>query len=90
MLRKPTVIQRIRLHFSETPDPKLTIEEGRAKMLIGNGHDSSGDSKEVFYNPVQRFNRDLSLVSTLAYGLLVGRSRGRRDLSYLDAFTASG
>ena len=88
--KKRSLVRLIRRRFVVTNDVQTTIEEGRAKVLINDGQTSAEESKEVFYNPVQRFNRDLSLVATLAYGLMVGRSRGRKDLSYLDAFTASG
>lgn len=80
----------IRSQFGVTNEVQTTIEEGRAKVLINDDPTAAESSEAVFYNPVQRFNRDLSLVATLAYGLMAGRSRGRKDLSYLDAFTASG
>ena len=41
---------------SETPPGFVEITEGRAKILFPS-------SNEVFYNPVQEFNRDLRYVA---------------------------
>ncbi|KAI9771011.1 MAG: RNA methyltransferase tRNA(m5U54)methyltransferase [Candelina submexicana] len=55
-----------------------TIKEGLAYILVPNGAPSSTDPKKaksngpqaqsVFYNPIQQFNRDLSVLAIRAYG----------------------
>jgi tRNA (guanine26-N2/guanine27-N2)-dimethyltransferase len=45
---------------------------------------------EAFYNPVQRFNRDLSLLVTLAYCIRSKSEHPDKEITYCDAFTATG
>ncbi|KAL2264370.1 hypothetical protein VTK26DRAFT_5796 [Humicola hyalothermophila] len=51
-----------------------TIREGRAHILVpedsANGNDpKNGQSvQQVFYNPIQQFNRDLTILAITAYG----------------------
>lgn len=57
-----------------------TIREGRAYILVPentinetdpkkkSGADSDGLAQQVFYNPIQQFNRDLTILAIKAYG----------------------
>ncbi|KAM0277134.1 hypothetical protein ACHAQH_006028 [Verticillium albo-atrum] len=46
------------------------IQEGRAKILVPGGmkENKDKDAQQVFYNPIQQFNRDLSVLAIRAYG----------------------
>ncbi|XP_076546981.1 tRNA (guanine(26)-N(2))-dimethyltransferase [Osmia lignaria lignaria] len=44
---------------NETSTPPSTITEGKAEILVNNTN--------VFYNPVQEFNRDLSVLALMTY-----------------------
>lgn len=74
--------------------PKLAeeelIREGKAIILKRIDVDGGSSQKEVFYNPVQRMNRDLSLLVYLTWGQKFKASNPSMSISYLDAFTASG
>ena len=51
-----------------------TVREGRAHILVPESSASDKDSKDgqgvqqVFYNPIQQFNRDLTILAMTAYG----------------------
>lgn len=48
-----------------------TIREGKATILVPQGAKIGADKSEVqqvFYNPIQQFNRDLSVLAIKAYG----------------------
>jgi tRNA G26 N,N-dimethylase Trm1 len=66
------------------------IREGKATILKSMIIDEGRRSQEVFYNPVQRMNRDISLLFYLAWSQKVKLRDNDRRISYLDAFTASG
>ncbi|KAM0328126.1 hypothetical protein ACHAQA_005530 [Verticillium albo-atrum] len=46
------------------------IQEGMAKILVPGGvkEKKDKDAQQVFYNPIQQFNRDLSVLAIRAYG----------------------
>ena len=66
------------------------IQEGKAKIL----YESSPDEKEgvppVFYNPVQEFNRDISILSLNAYAKLRKAGGETEGLKVLEALAATG
>ncbi|KAF4126670.1 tRNA (guanine26-N2/guanine27-N2)-dimethyltransferase [Geosmithia morbida] len=48
-----------------------TVKEGKATILVPQGAKIGADKSEVqqvFYNPIQQFNRDLSVLAIKAYG----------------------
>ena len=53
--KEPTVIEAA---LKNTEEPKV-LQEGKAKILL--------DRKNIFYNPVQEFNRDLSIAVLSQY-----------------------
>jgi len=61
----------------------MEVEEGRVELSVP--EQGEGNTDEVFYNPVQELNRDLTIAVLEAY-----REREPRAKSYLDAMTASG
>jgi len=61
----------------------MHVEEGRVEVVVP--EQSEGAGGEVFYNPVQELNRDLTLAVLRAY-----RGREPRAATYLDAMAASG
>ena len=61
-------------------------EEGRVKFL-SSVEKNEGETEQVFYNPVQNFNRDLSLLVTKVWGK---QSDIKGGLSFYDALSASG
>jgi tRNA (guanine26-N2/guanine27-N2)-dimethyltransferase len=85
--RKPETAQ-----VTKTSD---VIQEGAAKIWQ---HEYATDKEkktvkqEVFYNRVQVFNRDLTLLCMVTHSLWnkSHRKEGFRKLKYYDAFTASG
>ncbi|KAF3350691.1 hypothetical protein VdG2_01155 [Verticillium dahliae VDG2] len=46
------------------------IQEGMARILVPGGMEENKDknAQQVFYNPIQQFNRDLSVLAIKAYG----------------------
>jgi tRNA G26 N,N-dimethylase Trm1 len=68
------------------------IAEGRAKIWTHEYIKDKTVKQEAFYNKVQVFNRDLTLllVGTHALDVLAARKEKFRKLKYYDAFTASG
>ena len=61
----------------------MTVREGGVEIVVPAQDDGAGS--EVFYNPVQELNRDLTVAVLRAY-----REREPRAKTYLDAMTASG
>ena len=61
----------------------MDIGEGTVEIRVPEQSEGSGD--EVFYNPVQELNRDLTIAVLRAY-----REREPRAETYLDAMAASG
>ncbi|KAK3187407.1 RNA methyltransferase tRNA(m5U54)methyltransferase [Lecanicillium sp. MT-2017a] len=48
-----------------------TVTEGRAKILVPHGAkigEDRGEVQQVFYNPIQQYNRDLSVLAIKTYG----------------------
>ncbi|KAI6785306.1 uncharacterized protein J7T54_006948 [Emericellopsis cladophorae] len=51
-----------------------TIQEGKAKIIVPEaastaaGKKEQGEVQQVFYNPIQQFNRDLSVLAIKTYG----------------------
>lgn len=48
-----------------------TVTEGKATILVPHGAkvgEDKGEVQQVFYNPIQQFNRDLSVLAIKAYG----------------------
>ncbi|KAL2266951.1 hypothetical protein VTJ83DRAFT_4228 [Remersonia thermophila] len=45
-----------------------TIREGRAHILVPEDSAKPGQVQQVFYNPIQQFNRDLTVLAIRAYG----------------------
>ena len=53
----------------------------------------NGDEKETtFYNPVQVFNRDISLLMTYTYAKMLQKEKGDKfqGIRFYDALSASG
>ena len=72
----------------EVPGGFKEIKEGVSRILIP-------ENGSVFYNPVQEFNRDLSVAVVRAFSelfLLESKNvkKGRKGLRILDALSASG
>jgi tRNA (guanine26-N2/guanine27-N2)-dimethyltransferase len=61
----------------------MYVSEGDVEVVVP--EQSEGNSDEVFYNPVQELNRDLTVAVLRAY-----REREPRAATYLDATAASG
>ena len=61
----------------------MHVREGAVELQVPEQTDGAGD--EVFYNPKQELNRDLTVAVLRAY-----RERESRAETYLDATTASG
>jgi tRNA (guanine26-N2/guanine27-N2)-dimethyltransferase len=61
----------------------MNVREGAVEISVP--EQSEGASGEVFYNPAQELNRDITVAVLRAY-----RSREPRAETYLDAMTASG
>ncbi len=61
----------------------MNVREGTVELTVPEQSDGAGD--EVFFNPVQELNRDLTIATMRAY-----REREPRAKTYLDAMTASG
>ena len=61
----------------------MDVGEGTVEIRVPEQSEGSGD--EVFYNPVQELNRDLTIAVLRAY-----REREPRAETYLDAMAASG
>lgn len=68
-----------RPHLMETIADDATITEGKATISFEKG--------KVFYNPVQEFNRDLSIAAISVYQGLVKRPQG---LSIAECLSATG
>lgn len=68
------------------------IVEGRAKIWTHEYIKDKTIKQEAFYNKVQVFNRDLTLLLVATHGIDVLNTRKEkfRKLKYYDAFTASG
>jgi tRNA (guanine26-N2/guanine27-N2)-dimethyltransferase len=45
-----------------------TVREGRAYILVPEDSTKPGQVQQVFYNPIQQFNRDLTVLAIRAYG----------------------
>ncbi|KAL1838236.1 hypothetical protein VTJ49DRAFT_2870 [Mycothermus thermophilus] len=45
-----------------------TIREGRAHILVPEDSEKPSQVQQVFYNPIQQFNRDLTVLAIRAYG----------------------
>jgi tRNA (guanine26-N2/guanine27-N2)-dimethyltransferase len=61
----------------------MHVREGTVELEVPEQEDGAGS--EVFFNPVQELNRDLTIAVLCAY-----REREPRAETYLDAMTASG
>ncbi|MFC7073470.1 tRNA (guanine(26)-N(2))-dimethyltransferase [Halovenus rubra] len=61
----------------------MNVREGAVDLVVPEQGEGAGD--EVFFNPVQELNRDLTVAVMRAY-----RDREPRVETYLDAMTASG
>ena len=61
----------------------MHVREGTVEIVVPEQAAGTGD--EVFFNPVQELNRDLTIATLRAY-----RDREPRAETYLDAMTASG
>lgn len=66
------------------------ITEGKAKIVRKMMSDDGNRELEAFYNPVQRFNRDLSLLVCLLHSRNMKEKNPDRAITYFDAFTATG
>ncbi|XP_011497883.1 PREDICTED: probable tRNA (guanine(26)-N(2))-dimethyltransferase [Ceratosolen solmsi marchali] len=67
----------------EEQQPENIIEEGKAKIIL--------DKNNIFYNPVQEFNRDLSIAIISQYNKEL--EQGKKydsDLTILEALSATG
>lgn len=68
-----------------------TVKEGLAYILVPKADDAPSDKKnrfiveekqKVFYNPIQQFNRDLTVLAIKAYGKeVIARKKERRALN---------
>jgi tRNA G26 N,N-dimethylase Trm1 len=76
-------------HESLGNEPGVILE-GKAKIARFMTSKDGGRQMEAFYNPVQRFNRDLSLLAFLAHASNTKAAHPDRKITYFDAFTASG
>ncbi|MFB6092762.1 MAG: tRNA (guanine(26)-N(2))-dimethyltransferase [Haloquadratum sp.] len=65
----------------------MDVREGGVEISVPGARDgaSEGRGDEVFYNPTQELNRDVTVATLRAY-----RDREPRAASYLDAMAASG
>ncbi|KAI9595646.1 N2,N2-dimethylguanosine tRNA methyltransferase [Syncephalis fuscata] len=79
---------------TEIPEGYVPITEGKATILFPN-------TNEVFYNPVQQFNRDMSIAAIKTWGVEYLKTRKRRysdngpvtadrGFSVLEALSATG
>jgi tRNA (guanine26-N2/guanine27-N2)-dimethyltransferase len=66
------------------------ITEGKARIARKMRSTDGQRELEAFYNPVQRFNRDLTLLVCLLHGSNAKTSKPDRSVTYCDAFTATG
>ena len=65
------------------------IEEGSARIHTeGTGGVKETNQADVFYNKVQVFNRDISLLAALTFMKTSASVKGK--FRFLDALTASG
>ena len=74
---------------------KDLITEGGVKISNWSFKEGNETKQEVFYNPVQVFNRDLSLLATLTHAQIIrdeklAGGKAFYGLRYYDALTASG
>lgn len=55
-----------------------TVKEGKAVILVPQGAkvgEDRGDVQQVFYNPIQQYNRDLSVLAIKTYGEMMQEKR---------------
>ena len=76
-------------------NPKSFIKEGSTKILKSKIDSSTKKKKEVFYNPVQIFNRDISLLITNKYAenqkkKMIIENKVFEGIKFYDALTATG
>ena len=63
-----------------------TVREGLATILIPQGGkvgEDRGEVQQVFYNPIQQYNRDLSVLAIKAYGEEGLQGGGGLGVSYV-------
>lgn len=74
---QPRQFATISMTDAETPQkaaeetPFKTIKEGKATVLVPDGAkvgEETSDVQQVFYNPIQQYNRDLSTLAIKTYG----------------------
>ncbi|KAI9171102.1 N2,N2-dimethylguanosine tRNA methyltransferase [Paramyrothecium foliicola] len=68
---KPPVPQRMLSEVVKDGKSFQTVTEGKATILIPEGAKIGEDTREVqqvFYNPIQQYNRDLSVLAIKAFG----------------------
>ena len=71
---------------------KKTVQEGSTIIYTENpltSQENSSNQADVFYNKVQVFNRDISLLATLTY-IKQESKVAHKQFRFLDALTASG
>jgi len=73
----------------ETETDKYIAEGGVKLLAIKTDQDMK---EEVFYNPVQVFNRDLSLLATYVYSKMIKEEQGNnfKGIRFYDALSATG
>ena len=69
--------------------------EGRVEFItefICSSQKNADEIETTFYNPVQVFNRDISLLMTYAYAKKIQKERGDKfeGIRFYDALSASG
>jgi len=79
-------------YFSKMEATQNLITEGNAKIWEHEYTNNGEVKQEAFYNRVQIFNRDLSILTMQTFAEKRKLERGDKftKLNYLDAFTASG
>jgi N2,N2-dimethylguanosine tRNA methyltransferase len=65
----------------------MNVDEGAVEFTVPAARDGAdaGVGDDVFYNPTQELNRDITIATLRAY-----QEREPRTETYLDAMTASG
>lgn len=66
--------------MEQTADDQQVLQEGKAKLIL--------DKKNIFYNPVQEFNRDLSIAVLSQYSN--EKDKKNSGLRILEALSATG
>ena len=89
LLQTPNLPSSLDILFNPTP----SLENNPVSRPLDSSKLKEQPHKcDVFYNPVQVFNRDISLLTTLCFSLEKKKTKGEKfkPLRFLDALTASG